>query len=369
MKRSAFHEHWPLLFAALGGATITTVGPVISDDLSILRAEPWAAWQLTLDVSVPLLLVGALYAAGVLRGRARAGAAARHGAFAGGLLAIFIALQSPVESLADHLLALHEVEHMLLRTIGPMLLVLAGPQATLLRGLPDWLRHRVVAPGLSARAVQSSFGALTHPAVATTLFIAASAFWYLPRYHDLALANEWVHWLMHVGLLTTGLLFLVRLLDPRHPALGPSLSTRLLMCGLAIISNILIGFAVTFSPDVLYPEYQASGLLWDINPRLNQIYGGQTAWIPGSMMLGIALLTTVYRWGRHEERDASRHLPTERAAISGVAFVLAQRPRNRALALGLIGFALTVLAFTLGSVIAYEGSLHNGHPASQQAHR
>lgn len=367
-RRSALPETWPLLLGALGLAAVMAVGPLIPHGPDLLRADPWAAWQLTPDVSAPLLLVAALYAAGALRGSIRAGAAARHGAFAGGLLAIFIALQSPIESLADHSLALHEVEHMLLRMVAPMLLVLAEPQAALLRGLPDGLRRRVLAPVLSTRAVQGTFAMLTQPAVATALFIVGSAFWYLPRYHDLALADEWVHWLMHVGLLTTGLLFFVRLLDRRHPPVGPSLPTRLLMCWFALISNILIGFAITFSPDVLYRAYQTSGLLWGVSPRLNEIYGGQTEWIPGSMMLAIALLATVYRWAGQEERNASRRLPAEGLAISGVAFVAAQRLRNRALALGLVGFALMVLGLVLGSALAYEGARRHASPATRSSH-
>jgi putative membrane protein len=61
----------------------------------------------------------------------------RHLAFFGGLAALFIALQSPIEPISDHLFVAHQVEHMLLRTGAPMLLMLAAPQAALLRGLPE----------------------------------------------------------------------------------------------------------------------------------------------------------------------------------------------------------------------------------------
>lgn len=368
MRRSALNETWPLLLGVLGWAGVAAVAPRIPHPADLVRAAPWAAWQLTPDVSVPLVIVAALYAAGVWRGRVRAGAAARHAAFGGGLLAVFVALQSPVESLADHLLAMHEVEHMLLRTVGPMLLVLAEPQAALLRGIPNGLRRRAVAPAISARAVQSSFGALAHPVVATALFIAASAFWYLPHYHDLALANERVHWLMHVGLLASGLLFFVRLLDPRHPPLGPSLPMRLLMCWSAITSNILIGFSVTFSAHILYPAYQGAGLLWGVGSRLNQTSGGQTGWIFGSMMLATALLASMYRWAEQEQRQEERRLPAARIAIGRTAFPSAQRPRNRALALGLAGFALLVLALVLGSVVVEERSTHHTHSVAVRRH-
>ncbi|MBN9563493.1 MAG: cytochrome c oxidase assembly protein [Alphaproteobacteria bacterium] len=367
MRRITLTENWPLLLGAFGWAAMLAIASALPHGSSIFERNPWAAWQLTPAVSVPLLLAGALYVAGAWRGPGRQGAGGRHAAFAAGLLTIFIALQSPIEGLADHSLAVHEVEHMLLRTVGPMLLVLADPQARLLRGLPAWLRRGLVAPSFSARAVRLPFGILAKPVVATALFVGVGAFWMLPRYHDLALADDRVHWLMHISLIVTGLLFFVRLLDPRHPPYGPSLAARLLMCWFAVITTILIGFAVTFSPHVLYPGYQSSGLLWGVSPRLNEIYGGQTGWIPGSMMLIVALLATVYRWARQEDRDADRRSrDADRVVVGGAEFAATQRPRNRALALGLIGFAVMVLGLAFGSVLVYEASPHHGFPPLQR---
>jgi cytochrome c oxidase assembly factor CtaG len=45
-------------------------------------------------------------------------------AFTAGLIAVFAALISPIDSLADQLLVMHMVQHLLLLDIAPILLIL-----------------------------------------------------------------------------------------------------------------------------------------------------------------------------------------------------------------------------------------------------
>jgi putative membrane protein len=228
------------------------------------------------------------------------------------------------------------------------------------------LRRGILAPLLSARPVRMPFAVLGRPAIATALFVGVSATWMLPSLHNLALADESVHWWMHVSLVVTGLLFFARLLDPRRPPYGAALPVRLLMCWVAILAAILIGFTVTFSPHVLYPAYEVSGLAWGVSPRLNQIYGGQTGWIPGAMMLVVALIATVYRWGRQEDRDADRRtLRADRVALDAAEFVARQRARNRVLALGLFGVSVIVLGLAVGSALVYEALRHQAQQSRQ----
>lgn len=59
----------------------------------------WAAWNPTLAVSGPLVLLGVIYLRGAIRrSRARTRVStARHIAFATGLAAVFLSLQSPID--------------------------------------------------------------------------------------------------------------------------------------------------------------------------------------------------------------------------------------------------------------------------------
>jgi hypothetical protein len=52
-------------------------------------------------------------------------------------------------------------------------------------------------------------------AAATLLFIGTTYFWMVPRYHDVAILDEPIHYLWHATLLLSGLVFFWRVLDPR----------------------------------------------------------------------------------------------------------------------------------------------------------
>src|SRR6266446_679960 len=93
-------------------------------------------------------------------------------AFAGGLIAIFLALGSPIEPFAALLLQVHMVQHLLLMMVAPPLLWLGEPFFPCLRGLPRSVRVFWVAPLLSSPSLRRLLGRLTHPLTALPIFVA-----------------------------------------------------------------------------------------------------------------------------------------------------------------------------------------------------
>lgn len=343
---------WPAALIASLFPLLAAVDPVLRYAHVLAPHNPWTQWSLSPDIALPTLAIVALYIAGN-RDRARPAwdrhPELRHLAFFAGVAAVFLALQSPIEEVADHSFVVHQVEHMLLRTIGPMLLMLAAPQAALLRGLPGFLRRRVMAPLLSSSPIRA-LAVLGHPAVATILFIGASDFWMIPRFHDLSLVDEPIHYLWHTTLLLSGLIFFWRLLDPRPYPYGASLGARLLMFWFASIGDILLGYFLTFKHEVLYPVYDQLGRYWGMGALNDETLGGLTMWVPGCMMLGLAVIVVIYRWVGQEEHRAAR---TRRAGVAVTAAELASRRReaNRKVALWLVAFAAAVLAIAMMSAL------------------
>jgi putative membrane protein len=334
-------------------AMIALVAPVAfaHGGENLTEATAWTAWELTPDVVVPTLLAAACYGAGLLR---RAGAAQsvptwRHVAFFAGLGAVFIALQSPVDPVAERLFFVHQIQHLLLRMVGPMLIALASPQGILTAGLPAGIRRRVLAPIVANRPVQAVFGFLAHPAVAMTTFIASLYAWEVPRWHNVALLDDTIHYIMHVTMLAAGLFFWWLMLDRRPPPQGLRYGVRLMMLWLAILSNIVLGGYTTLKHVVLYTAYDVHGRLYGLPAGTDEHIGGIIIWIPSSMMCLIAILLVIHMWGRQETvMDARRQagLPGPRGSVpaptTAAALVIQARPKNRAMALSVVAFAVSV---------------------------
>lgn len=313
----------------------------------------WNTWTLTPDIIIGTALIGLVYARGVARRRSIDDRARRwrHAAFAAGLAAVFLALASPIDYMAEHLFAVHQIQHLLLRMIGPMLIALSAPLATLIGGLPSGLRHNALVPILSNRGVQRAFSFLTNRTVTTILYVAALYTWQYPRYHNAALLNTSMHYLMHATMLAAGLLFWWRVFDLRPAPTGLTYGTRLMMLWIVILSNIGLGAYTTLKSEVLYSAYDVTGRLFGIRPLTDELVGGFVIWIPSSMMCLIAVILVIHMWGRHETRVEEKRTIWSSAnstvlhrPATGAELIEQARPKNRALAIGFLVFVITVFA-------------------------
>jgi putative membrane protein len=315
-------------------------------------------WQFEPEIVAGLLIAAALYVAGVRRGAATKWW--RHSLFFAGLVALGAALLSPIEPLADHVFAIHQIEHMLLRTIGPMLILLSQPQAALMRGMPDWLRRRVFGPLVASRGVRGIFGFFSQPVIATLLFVGVSWFWMIPRWHDIAILDEPIHYSWHVSLLVTGLFFFSIIFDPRAAPAGPRLGTRLIMFWCAAMGNILLGAFLTFKSMPLYHAYDIMGRMFGLDAVTDEQIGGLTMWIPGCMMFAVSAILILHRWGLDEERSAERRRRMGTVEAHAARRAANLNRSNRAVAVGLGSFVIFVLFVALLSAILYDHELGPG---------
>src|SRR5215471_5237555 len=122
-----------------------------------------ASWAFDWGTLVLLLVIAGLYLRGWLRLRAELPhkyTNSRLASFSGGLLAIVLALESPVDAFGALLLQAHMLQHLLLTMVAPPLLLLGQPVLPLLRGLPHWIFKDALGPFLSARELKRLGSAL-----------------------------------------------------------------------------------------------------------------------------------------------------------------------------------------------------------------
>ena len=83
-----------------------------------------------------------------------------------GLMALWIALASPIDALDDYLLAAHMMQHFILMSIAPPLIVLGAPVVPLLAGIAAGLDSRWLRPVFRAGWLRALCACVTHPVFA-----------------------------------------------------------------------------------------------------------------------------------------------------------------------------------------------------------
>ena len=251
----------------------------------LLHAEPAGTWAGPAVVMASLSAEGLIYFAGWRQYRRALPArydGSRLAAFLGGLGCLYVAIASPLDEAADASLSAHMVQHLLLLTVAPVLLLLGDPLLPLLRGLPESVRRAVVAP-LRWRSLRRALLVLTHPLVALLLSSAVLWGWHSPTLFQLALRVPAIHAVEHASFLVVGILFWYPVVQPwpsrpRWPS-GAMIPYLLI----ADVQNTLLAAVLTFSDRVLYPFYQMHSGVAEATARDDQVLAGVIMWVPMSL--------------------------------------------------------------------------------------
>jgi len=261
----------------------------------LFHAELPLEWVGLATAVVGLKAGGVIYTTGWRRYRRRLPGrftASQLAAYLGGLVSLWVAIASPLDKAADRLLSAHMVQHILLLTVAPALLLLGNPLLPLLRGLPGVLR-RTVAPFILRGTLRRLGHALAHPLVALLLSSVIFGIWHLPGLYQLALRVPAVHLIEHASFFASGLLFWYPVVQPwpsrpRWPSVAmiPYLLT-------ADVLNTVLAAVLTFSDRVLYPVYQFQSRAAEAAALNDQVLAGVIMWVPMSLayLIPAALLT------------------------------------------------------------------------------
>jgi putative membrane protein len=172
--------------------------------------EIFAEWSPPLFLTITTILTAVVYTRGffqIRKTRPEQFAEWRLVSFLSGLAVLWLAIGSPMDGFADALLSAHMVEHLLLMSFVPPLVLLGQPVVPMLRGLPRWFLRLVVGPLMRRRSLRRLGHWLTQPLVAWLLMNVVFLAWHVPRAYDFALENEHWHDFEHICFLSTALLF------------------------------------------------------------------------------------------------------------------------------------------------------------------
>ncbi len=250
------------------------------------------AWSPPVALTVACLLSAAIYLRGfLLLRRSRPSVSPwRAVSFCGGLAVLWIALGSPLEELADRNLTAHMIEHLLLMSVVPPLLLVGWPAVPLLRGFPVWLRKPLIHPLLGSRHLRSMGQWLVKPIVAWTLMNLTLLAWHVPVAFDFALNHEGWHVFEHVCFLSTSLLFWWVLLRP-WPALpqGMGWGAPVYLVAADLV-NTALSATLAFIGHPVYTYYLRHAETNPLDPLTDQTVGATIMWVFGSLVFLIPTL-------------------------------------------------------------------------------
>jgi putative membrane protein len=269
--------------------------------LAILHGQSfdWRVWKLYPSFMVGWLLFAAAYflCIGPLRHRftgARPVPGRQVACFSAALAAMVLSLQGPLHELSDYyLFSAHMVQHLVLILVMPPLL---------LAGIPDWL----IRPALSVRGVRTVARVLTLPLVAFALNDAIFLAWHFPGPYDLVMRDHNVHIAMHLMIMATGVIMWWPVMSPL-PEL-PRIAAPLQMIYLFVVGiPMMISAAlITFSSRAMYTWYVEAPRPFPISALDDQRLGGVIMWVPGGLVLWIAITTVYFRWTQREVSEDER---------------------------------------------------------------
>jgi putative membrane protein len=172
-----------------------------------------------------------------------------------GLFLIWTALGSPLAVFDEALLTVHMIQHLLLMTIAPPLILLGAPVMPLLHGLPRKFVQTVLAPIFRWPPTQHVGRLLSQPAVCWLAASATLVGWHVPAAFTLGLQSEGWHVVEHACFLGSGFLFWWPVVQPwPSVATWPRWSILIYLFLATLPCDILSGFLV-FCDRVVYPTY------------------------------------------------------------------------------------------------------------------
>ncbi|WP_166825817.1 cytochrome c oxidase assembly protein [Thalassoroseus pseudoceratinae] len=206
-------------------------------------------------------------------------------AFAGGVLAIVLALVTPLDVLSEQLVSGHMLQHLLLMMVAAPLFVLGASARMMFFGLPRFWRRRINWWRRYRFGRQLS-AASKNPLFAWSVQALILWLWHLPRFYEVALTHLAIHDLQHLSFFLSALLFWRVLLDlDRRRRLSWGASVIYLFT--TLLHTMALGVFMALSPQVWYPAYEQRSLAWGLTPLEDQQIAGFLMWMPGAMMYGL----------------------------------------------------------------------------------
>jgi putative membrane protein len=241
--------------------------------------------DLTVYTGLVVLFLGHAWLAGTV-----ADAQQKHTLYFGlGLLVLWVALETPLDTISDYYLdSVHMLQHVLLGFVAPPLMLL---------GLsPQMVRHIVRVPGVRA---------MTEPVPAQLIAGLVMIAWHLPPLYDATLYSGALHVAEHLMFIGAGLVMYWPMLEATsaHARWRMSPGAKLIYMLVATLPQDGVALALIFSRVPFYEFYtHAPRVIPSLTPLIDQTLAGAVLMVLGKATLAVAAIAIFVRWFGGERR-------------------------------------------------------------------
>ncbi|MGI8517249.1 MAG: cytochrome c oxidase assembly protein [Acidimicrobiia bacterium] len=247
----------------------------------------WSSWNLD-----PLLL-GGIAALVWLNGRGRRRPNWKW--FGVAVVALGLALVSPLEAMSGALASAHMSQHLLLILVAAPAFVYSEAGAGVLAGLPLTVRSGLGAARRTLGLVPARVRRFSHPVLVWLLHAGVLLFWHAAGPYQLALRSEPIHYLEHASFLLTALWFWQLVLSTRHRSVDWPGAGVLMVFGMAG-QSVFLALLMTFADNPWYAAYANTTATWGMTPLTDQHLAGVIMWVPAGFVYTGVGLTLLARW-------------------------------------------------------------------------
>jgi putative membrane protein len=211
-------------------------------------------------------------------------------AFTAGVLTLFVALATPLDTLADeYLFTAHMVQHLLLTLVAAPLL---------LAGTPDWMFRTAARQMGMTRFLRAA----RHPLVAFFGFNVIFSLAHVPAFYELTLASPPLHAIEHLVFVGTAMLMWLPVISPAadvvapYPPLG-----QVLYLFLQTVPASLVGALLSATSAPYYPTYMLAPRISGLSALEDQQLGGLIMWVGSGVYFLLATGVVFFAWAAREE--------------------------------------------------------------------
>jgi len=254
------------------------------------------SWSCSVGLTLAVVLAGGLYLRGWLRlhsASVNAIPSWRAGSFFLGLFLIWLAVGSPLAAFDEELLTVHMVQHLLLMTVAPPLILVSAPVMPLLHALPRKFLQSILGPLFRSPVTQGIGRVLSQPAFCWLAAAAALLGWHVPAAFTLGLQSEAWHAVEHACFLGSGFLFWWPVVQPWPSAPRWPRWSMLVYVFLATLPCDILSAFLAFCDRVVYTVYLSTPKHFVISALEDQQCAGALMWTCVTIvyLLAAAILT------------------------------------------------------------------------------